>query len=465
MINLRKIITHEKHISDIVHQFNTNNNFDLQHYLRMIDKTKYKDILPLSSKKAFNTFMQKTPHLKVKDILEFKNKYSNWTLKNFRSNNLKLSDIASDNKIKTFCDSNPNDEMCKCYYDIKTILENYQTSLGQYYKDVEEKLGKDFDYEQRFRDEYIIKQNEFQNHRQITNGSVPSPSCSYWSKDYTGTGEKSSCQKGTLWCWNHCQYTVVKVNSLLAEWERSWRKENPYTTMPYPDLPEIDMKIKCCIDNIQDILFDIKSIKTFKDTTLPGYRKNLTDICNQNIIDYIDNYGKCTINEDCSKDGTRICSPDNTCVNKEPEKECTIDEDCKDDTKKCSSDYKCVNKDPEKQCTVDKDCNDSNKKCSSDYKCVNKDPEKQCTVDKDCNDSNKKCSSDYKCVNKYPDKQCTVDKDCKDDTKKCSSDYKCIIKTPPPDGDNNLGIKVAIGIVLLIIFIGLCVFLYYKLKK
>ena len=125
MINLRKIITHEKHISDIVHQFNTNNNFDLQHYLRMIDKTKYKDILPLSSKKAFNTFMQKTPHLKVKDILEFKNKYSNWTLKNFRSNNLKLSDIASDNKIKTFCDSNPNDEMCKCYYDIKTILENY----------------------------------------------------------------------------------------------------------------------------------------------------------------------------------------------------------------------------------------------------------------------------------------------------------------------------------------------------
>jgi hypothetical protein len=412
MINLRKIITHEKDISDIVHQFNTNNNFDLQDYLRMIKKTKYNDILPLFSKKAFNTFLQKTPYLKVKDILEYKNKYSNWTLKNFRTKkikNLRLSDVATeDEKVKTFCELHPEDKICVCYYNTKEVLDKFDAILAKYNENwLEEKAQFDKDmatWTLNYNNEVNYKTKELENHRDVVSvgglrlccSGVDTSTCKDWCPADTEFEKKEDFFGKD--CKVTCRWTASRKSSLLNEFINNYKAMNPEPKEIHQEPPELTGNFQCCINNIEEVGGDVNDVK---------------QTCNQTIINQIDDW-------------------------KDPEKECEDDDDCKDSNKICSSEKKCINKDPEKKCEDDDDCNGQT--CSSEKKCE----PKKCDNDKDCTSLGQKC----------------IDS-------KCSSSGGT--PSPPPGGDDednkDLAIKILIGIISLVVFIGLCILLYYILKK
>ena len=415
MINLRKIITHEKDISDIVHQFNTNNNFDLQHYLRMIKKTKYNDILPLFSKKAFNTFLQKTPYLKVKDILEYKNKYSNWTLKNFRSNNLKLknlklSDVATEDKVKTFCDLHPEDKICVCYYNTENILDAYEKILEEYYERWNE-LNKQYDIDMatwtlNYNNEVKYKSIELDNHRDVVSvgglhyccSGVDTSTCKDWCPADTEFEKKEDFFGRD--CKVTCRWTAIAKSSLLNDFINNYKDLNPVPKEPAENPPELQGDFQCCINNIEEVGGDVNDVK---------------QSCNQTIINDINDYEKCEKSEDC-KDSNKICSSEKKCIDKDPEK------------------------DPEKDCENDDDCD--GQICSSEKKCE----PKKCDNDKDCTSLGQKC----------------IDS-------KCSSSGGGT-PSPPEGGDDeekskDLAIKILIGIISLVVFIGLCILLYYILKK
>jgi hypothetical protein len=108
-------------------------------------------------------------------------------------------------------------------------------------------------------------------------------------------------------------------------------------------------------------------------------------------------------------------------------------------------------------------CNQSIINYIDGYKDPASDP--GCETNSDCNNG-QTCSSEKKCIQQSSTKDCESDDECTVG-QKCI-DYKCSNSggTPagPEEKSKNLAIKVSIGIVLLIIFIGLCIFVYFVLK-
>jgi len=157
-------------------------------------------------------------------------------------------------------------------------------------------------------------------------------------------------------------------------------------------------QVSSCINTTCDNCEDLP----FKGESSSGTGKNGVEMfksCTSNLTCGSANCGDNGISCCQSKCGSDSDSCFQDCTNRMTNFcmcNCTSDTDCKPD-QTCIG-LTCVNKTPQKECSVNADCNNSNKICSNENKCVNKEPEKECEVSEDCKGDNKICSSNFKCI-------------------------------------------------------------------